>query len=99
MGRPASLALLPVANVDSLIVRIHSDYVAFLGTHTIILASPTSWGLHCKLGIIFTASSSGLLGPPYMKSDMLTFAFLVSVKVVLHGDDVSFSHQLGLQLH
>lgn len=43
---------------------------AVLGTHSSLLVSPISWGLHCNLGFTFSASCHGLLRPTYSKSDL-----------------------------
>lgn len=49
---PLHPSLLPVAHLACLMSWLHFNHAATLGRHLRVLASPTSWGLHCSLGAL-----------------------------------------------
>ena len=50
-----------MAHTVSFLSQLLCRPVAFFGRHLKVLASPTTCSLHCNLGLIFIASSSGFL--------------------------------------
>lgn len=70
LGSPTLIVLFPKATVAALINCPLWVASAFLRRCTILLTCPKCWDLHWNVGLTFRSSCSGLLGPPFTRSDL-----------------------------